>query len=93
MQIKVGNTEMVSKSKDAQVAFLQAQIKLRDGVIQDWRSALQEGKVKSKIQYSNLKNIEEVAESAKLNVVTTTTTTTTHTNHKPSSPLIQRSLH
>lgn len=36
-------------------------------MINDWKSVISENKVKNKIPYRNLKDIEDVADSAKLN--------------------------
>ncbi|KAL4486672.1 hypothetical protein ABPG72_022147 [Tetrahymena utriculariae] len=67
IQYREKKSDNQSKHKEQQVQFLQQQIKLRDGVINDWKNIIQDGKLKNKITYKNLKNIEDVADFARLN--------------------------
>ncbi|EAR82018.2 kinesin motor catalytic domain protein (macronuclear) [Tetrahymena thermophila SB210] len=72
IQYREKKSDNQSKHKEQQVQFLQQQIKLRDGVINDWKNIIQEGKLKNKIIYKNLKNVEDVADFARLNHSTIT---------------------
>ncbi|KAL4449059.1 hypothetical protein ABPG74_021051 [Tetrahymena malaccensis] len=67
IQYREKKSDNQQKHKEQQVQFLQQQIKLRDGVINDWKNIIQEGKLKNKITYKNLKNVEDVADFARLN--------------------------
>lgn len=55
------------QQKDVQVAFLHHQIKLRDEIIEEQKSVIQSNKIKTKISYNYLQNLEEIADQARIN--------------------------